>query len=163
MRLKPKKSLPIVLAILILFSILAGCASYPRVDWIISVSGDVSAPFELTYKDLAKMPQTELKDILMQKTTSEDTIDSWSGVSFMEIANKAGASPDFVSILVNADDGYQAILLQSELEDAIIALKKDGEWIAEKDITHGPMRLVCPLTPANKWVYAPIEIIFNNQ
>ena len=151
----------ILLGVIVIVMIMTAFPNHPRVDWKISIDGDVSQAGEITYADLARMPQTELKDILMQKTTSEDTIDSWSGPAFTEILSKLGANPNFSSILVKADDGYAAVLIKSELEGAIIALKKDGEWIAEKDMAHGPIRIVCPKTPANKWVYSIIEIQVN--
>jgi len=151
----------ITLGLAVIVMILTACTNYPQVNWKMSVGGKVSQAGEISYSDLVKMPQTELKDILMEKTTSEDTIDSWSGPLFTEIMSKVGANPDFSSILVKADDGYEAVLIKSELEGAIVALKKDGEWIAEVDKAHGPIRIVCPKTPANKWVYSIIEIQFN--
>lgn len=161
MRTKYFLPIIIVLGVLTIFLILTILPNHPRVDWKISIDGDIDQAVEITYADLAQMPQTELKDILMEKTTSEDTIDSWSGPLLTDIVSKVGASLNFSSILVKADDGYEAVLIKSELEGAIMALKKDGEWIAEVDMAHGPIRLVCPKTPANKWVYAIIEIQLN--
>ena len=85
------------------------------------------------------------------------------GVPLDEIATKVGADPQYVTILAKGDDGYEILISKNELKGAIIALKMDGNWIAEKDKAHGPIRLVCPDTPANKWIYALVEIQFNNQ
>jgi len=148
-----------ILVLFVYILILSACSAIPRMDWTVRVDA-VSQTLELSYADLAELPQTELKDVLMQKTTSEDTNDSWSGPALTEIMNTAGADPNFSSILVTGIDGYQAMLSPGELEGAIIALKKDGEWIAETDMGHGPIRLVCPKTPANKWVYSIVEIQF---
>ena len=142
---------------------LTACATHPNVDWKFKISRTVSNPMVLTYADLARMPQTELKDVLMQKTTSEDTVNTWMGVPLDEIATKVGADPQYVTILAKGDDGYEILISKNELKGAIIALKMDGNWIAEKDKAHGPIRLVCPDTPANKWIYALVEIQFNNQ
>ena len=160
---KMKQQISILLVLVSLAIGLTACANHPNVDWKLKISGDVNKPSVLTYADLAGMPQKELKDVLMQKTTSEDTVNTWVGVPLDEIAAKAGADPQFTTILVKGDDGYEMVLSKNELKGAIIALKMDGNWIAEKDKTHGPIRLVCPDTPANKWIYALVEIQFNNQ
>jgi len=142
---------------------LTACATHPNVNWNLKIGGVVNNPMVLTYADLARMPQTELKDILMQKTTSEDTTNTWVGVPLDDIASKAGTDPQYTTILAKGDDGYEMLISKNELKGAIIALKMDGNWIAEKDQAHGPIRLVCPDTPANKWIYALVEIQFNNQ
>ena len=157
-----KKNLVLIciLLVVIISAIILLKPKYPNVNWTITFSSNLDQPVEVTYADLAKMPQSELSKILMEKTTSEDTIDSWSGPSLKEVIERIGADANFAYMSVMADDGYQAVLVPSDLENAIFALKKDGEWIAETDMAHGPIRLVCPKTPANKWVYAIIEIKF---
>ncbi|HRZ21015.1 MAG TPA: molybdopterin-dependent oxidoreductase [Bacteroidales bacterium] len=162
-KLFQKKNLVFIclLLVVVISAIFVLKPKYPNVDWTITFSGNFDQPVELTYADLAKMTQSELNEILMEKTTSEDTIDSWSGPSLKEVITQIEADPNFAYMSVLADDGYQAVLVPSELDDAIFALKKDGEWIAETDMAHGPIRLVCPKTPANKWVYAILEIQFS--
>ena len=154
----------LILLVLVSLTIgLTACATHPNVDWKLKIGGEVNKPSVLTYADLAGMPQKELKDILMQKTTSEDTVNTWVGVPLDDIAAKVGADPQYTTILVKGDDGYEMVISKNELKGAIIALKMDGYWIAEKDKAHGPIRLVCPDTPASKWIYALVEIQFNNQ
>ena len=160
---KIKKETIILLVVGSLAIALTACATHPNVDWKLQISGAVNKPLGLTYADLAGMPQKELKDVLMQKTTSEDTVNTWVGVPLDELATKTGADPQYVTILAKGDDGYEILISKNELKDAIIALKMDGNWIAEKDKAHGPIRLVCPDTPASKWIYALVEIQFNNQ
>jgi DMSO/TMAO reductase YedYZ molybdopterin-dependent catalytic subunit len=109
------------------------------------------------------MPQTELKDILMEKSTGEDSTGSWSGVPLAEVFKKAGISDDFVSITAIAADGYAIEISKDELQDAIIALKENGEWITEADPDHGPIRLVTPHTPANRWIFQLQEIQVNTE
>jgi DMSO/TMAO reductase YedYZ molybdopterin-dependent catalytic subunit len=163
MQQKNMQQRTLLLVIVILAIGLTACATHPNVDWKLMISGDINKPLTLTYADLAGMPQTELKDVLMQKTTSEDTINTWVGVPLDEIATKVGADPQYATILAKGDDGYEMLISTKELKGAIIALKMDGDWIAEKDSAHGPIRLVCPDTPASKWIYAIVEIQFNNQ
>ena len=159
---KIKRQIIILLGLASLVIGLTACATHPNVDWTLKISGDVNKPLGLTYADLAGMPQTELKELLMQKTTSEDTVNTWVGVPLDAIATKVGADPQYATILAKGDDGYEILISINELKGAIIALKMDGYWIAEKDKAHGPIRLVCPDTPASKWIYALVEIQFNN-
>ncbi len=142
---------------------LAGCGGgAPEVDWTLGVSGAVSSPLSLSYADLAGMAQTDLKDILMEKSLGEDTTGDWSGVALAEILTRAGAG-EYVSITVIAADGYAIEISKDELQDAIVALKENGKWIAEADPDHGPIRLVCPHTPANRWVFQLMELQVNAQ
>lgn len=156
-----KKSLFVL--VLLLAVGLVGCGSAaPKVDWDLSVSGAVSNPLTLSYAELAGMPQTELNEILMERSLGEDTLGDWSGVTLDEILEKAGAG-EYVSITAVAGDGYAIEISRDELQDAIVALKENGEWIAEADLDHGPIRLVCPYTPANRWVFQLMELQVNAQ
>jgi DMSO/TMAO reductase YedYZ molybdopterin-dependent catalytic subunit len=154
----------VVVAITLLLVLgLVGCGGgAPKVDWTLGVSGAVSSPLSLSYAELAGMPQTDLKDILMEKSVGEDTTGDWSGAALAEILAKAGAS-EYVSITVIAADGYAIEISKDELQDAIVALKENGKWIAEADPDHGPIRLVCPHTPANRWVFQLTELQVNAQ
>jgi DMSO/TMAO reductase YedYZ molybdopterin-dependent catalytic subunit len=141
---------------------LAACGSgAPQVDWELKISGAVNKPLALNYSDLAKMSQTELEDVLMEKSLGEDTIVSWSGVNLEDILKQAEASSNLASVTALAADGYAIEISKDELQDAIVALKENGEWIATADKDHGPIRLVCPHTPANRWVFQLQEIQVN--
>jgi DMSO/TMAO reductase YedYZ molybdopterin-dependent catalytic subunit len=152
----------VLLAALLLVLVLAGCGGAPDVDWTLGVSGAVDNPLTLTYAELAEMPQTELGDILMEKSLGEDTMGDWSGVALDEILSQAGAG-EYVSITAVAGDGYAIEISKDELQDAIVALKENGEWIAEADPDHGPIRLVSPYTPANRWVFQLMELQVNAE
>jgi DMSO/TMAO reductase YedYZ molybdopterin-dependent catalytic subunit len=154
-------AITISLAILLVMG-LAGCGSgAPKVDWELKISGAVNKPLTLNYSDLAKMPQTELKDVLMEKSLGEDTVVSWSGVNLEDILKQAEASSNLASVTALAADGYAIEISKDELQDAIVALQENGEWIATADKDHGPIRLVCPHTPANRWVFQLQEIQVN--
>jgi len=148
----PKKLLFGTVLVLLLAGLVGCGGGAPAVDWTLDVSGAVSDPLTLSYADLAGMPQSELGDILMEKSLGEDTTGDWSGVTLDQILADAGAS-EYVSITAVAGDGYAIEISKDELQDAIVALKENGEWIAEADPDHGPIRLVCPHTPANRWVF----------
>ena len=153
------KSILTVVLLLVLGLVACG-GTAPDVDWTLDVGGAVSNPLTLSYAKLADMPQTELNDILMKKSLGEDTTGDWSGVALVEILDKAGAG-EYVSITAMAGDGYAIEISKDELEDAIVALKENGEWIAQADSDHGPIRLVCPYTPANRWLFQLKELQVN--
>jgi DMSO/TMAO reductase YedYZ molybdopterin-dependent catalytic subunit len=149
--------------VLLLAVALGGCGgAAPKVDWTLGVSGAVSSPLALSYTELADMPQSDLNEILMEKSLGEDTTGDWSGVALDEILAQAGAA-EYVSITAVAGDGYAIEISKDELQDAIVALKENGEWISEADPDHGPIRLVCPHTPANRWVFQLSELQVNAQ
>lgn len=151
-----------LLAVLLLVAVALGaCGGAPKVDWTLSVSGAVERPLALTYGELAEMPQTELEDLLMQRTYGEDTVGDWSGVALDALLEQAGAAEGWVSITALAADGYAIEISRAELEGAIVALQEQGEWIAKADPEHGPIRLVCPLTPADRWVFQLNELQVN--
>jgi DMSO/TMAO reductase YedYZ molybdopterin-dependent catalytic subunit len=153
----------VLTAALLLILGLVGCGgAAPDVDWTLGVSGAVSEPLTLSYAELADMPQTELNEILMEKSLGEDTTGDWSGVALTELLDKAGAG-EYVSITAVAGDGYAIEISRDELQDAIVALKENGEWIADADPDHGPIRLVTPHTPANRWVFQLMELQVNAE
>lgn len=149
----------IALLVVLLPMALAACGSgAPSVDWQLQVAGDVSEPTTFSYKELANMPQVDLTDIMMERSHGEDEYTSWSGVPLAEIFDRVGAPPDYVAITALAADGYAIEISRDELEGGIVALQQGGEWIATSDADHGPIRLVCPNTPANRWVFQLTEI-----
>ncbi len=153
-----RKVAPIILLAAILLS---ACGSAPKVDWNLTFSGDVSNPMEVSYQELSKMEQTDLSEILMDKSIGEDEITSWSGVLLETLLEQAGAVEDFVSITAIAGDGYAIEITSDEAAGAIVAMKEGEDWIQNIDPDSGPIRLVCPETPANRWVFQLQEIQVN--
>lgn len=147
----------VAIAAVVLAVSLVGCGGgAPKVSWDLQVTGGAQ-PVTLSYAELAKMPQTDLVDVLMQKSRGEDEVHSFTGVDLSEVFGKAGVTGP-AAITAVAGDGYAVEISSEELAGAIIALKQDGEWIANADKDHGPIRLVCPNTPANRWVFQLQEI-----
>jgi DMSO/TMAO reductase YedYZ molybdopterin-dependent catalytic subunit len=157
-----RNKLVVTIVVLLALALVSCGGAAPKVDWTLNVSGAVSSPLALSYADLAGMSQTDLKGILMEKSLGEDTTDDWSGVALADVLSKAGAG-EFVSITTVAGDGYAIEISKDELQDAIVALKQNGKWIAESDPDHGPIRLVCPHTPANRWAFQLMELQINAQ
>lgn len=148
----------VAISFLLILAVLAGCSSAPQASWDLKITGSVSTPLTVTYAELVKMPQTELKDVLMQKSRGEDETHSFTGVALSEIFAKAGAPEDYAVVTAVAADGYAVEISRDEMVGAIVALKQDGKWIATEDKEHGPIRIVCPQTPANRWVFQVKEL-----
>lgn len=158
--LKNRKKSLIWLTIIVLPLLLGACGA-PNVDWQLSISGDVSNPKTFSYKELADMPQVDLSDVYMEKSRGEDEVRSFSGVELSSLLEEAGAPEGFSSITAYAADGYAIDIPKDEMVNGIVALKDGGEWIAKKDTDEGPIRLVFPSTPANRWIYQVNEIVVN--
>jgi DMSO/TMAO reductase YedYZ molybdopterin-dependent catalytic subunit len=156
--LKNRKKSLIWLSLLIVPLLLSACGA-PNVDWELSIMGEVSNPTTFSYKNLADMPQVDLNDVYMEKSRGEDEVRSFSGVELSLLLEEAGAPEDFSSITAYAVDGYAIDIPRDEVVDGIVALKDGGEWMADSD--EGPIRLVFPTTPANRWIYQVTEIVVN--
>ncbi|MBN2556217.1 MAG: molybdopterin-dependent oxidoreductase [Anaerolineales bacterium] len=151
-----RRKTQVLIASVLMALMLVSCGGNgaPDVDWEISISGAVDTPLTLTYADLAEMPQTELNEILMEKSTGEDEVTTWSGVSLDVIFEQAGVDEAFSTVIATAADGYAIEITRDELEGGIIALRDFEGWIAETDPDKGPIRLVTPQTPGNRWVFS---------
>jgi DMSO/TMAO reductase YedYZ molybdopterin-dependent catalytic subunit len=147
--------------ILIIPLLLNACGGSPKVDWELSISGDVSNPMTFTYAELADLAQVNLDDVLMEKSRGEDEVRSFSGVPLSTLLEEVGAPEDYSTITAKAADGYAIEITRDEMVDGIVAMKQAGEWITDVDPDAGPIRLVFPMTPANRWVFQVTEIIVN--
>jgi DMSO/TMAO reductase YedYZ molybdopterin-dependent catalytic subunit len=149
------------IVLLVIPLLLSACGGIPKVDWTLSISGDVSNPVSYSFDELANMDMVNLDDVLMEKSRGEDEVRSFSGVPLATLLAGAGASDDFSTITATAADGYAIELSKDELVDGIVALKQGGDWIVDADPDAGPIRLVFPTTPANRWVFQVTELIVN--
>ena len=109
-----------VLAALLAAGLGACGGSAPKVDWTVKVSGAVSNPLTLSYADLAKMPQADLKDVLMDKSLGKDITGNWSGVAVAALLDDAGADAGWTSITATAADGYAIEISRDEMQDGIM-------------------------------------------
>jgi len=149
------------LFILILTIVLTACGGAPNVDWELSITGDVEYPTTFTFKELTEMEMVELGEVLMEKSRGEDEVRSFSGVPIDRILDTAGAPEDYSTVTAKAADGYAIEISKDEMIDGIVALKQGGEWITDADQDAGPIRLVLPQTPANRWVFQVTELVVN--
>ena len=158
--LKSTKKLSWLLLIVIPI-LLSGCNSVPDVEWTLKISGDVSNPLTLSFADLAAIDFVNLDDVLMEKSRGEDEVRSFSGVDLAALFEEAGAPADYSTLTAIAADGYAIEISKDEAVNGIVAMKQGDEWITEVDPDAGPIRLVFPTTPANRWVFQIIEISVN--
>lgn len=133
----------------------------PDVEWTLNIGGEVSHPLTLSYAELAAMDFVDLDDVLMEKSRGEDEVRSFSGVDLAGLLEEAGAPADYTTLTAIAADGYAIEISKDEAVNGIIAMKQAGEWITKADPDAGPIRLVFPTTPANRWVFQIIEINVN--
>jgi len=163
MKIKLNKALHIlgISLVLILSVILSACSGAPKVDWELSIAGEVENPTVFTFEELVSLPQVDLNDILMEKSRGENEIRTFSGVEIGLILELTGAPDDISSITAIAADGYAIEITPDELTDGIVALKDGGDWIVNVEPDAGPIRLVFPGTPSNRWVFQVNEIIVN--
>lgn len=161
LRREKSMSIKINLLVIFAFAILLTACGTPNVEWELSIKGDVSNPITFNFKELAKMEQVDLNDVLMEKSRGEDEVRSFSGVPLSSLLETAGASDDFSTITAKAADGYAIEITRDEMVDGIIAMKQSDKWIVNEDPGAGPIRLVFPETPANRWVFQVNEIEVN--
>jgi len=145
----------------VLILLLSACGGPPKVDWELSISGEVGNPTVFSYEELANMPHVQLEDVLMEKSRGEDEVRSFEGVELEYLLDTVGVSDSFSSITATAADGYAIEITYDEMVDGIVALKDGDDWIVNSDPKSGPIRLVFPATPANRWVFQVNEIVVN--
>ena len=69
------RSKVISITVILLTLVLSACGgSVPEVDWTLGVSGSVGSPLALSFAELAEMPQTNLKELLMEKSLGEEML-----------------------------------------------------------------------------------------
>ena len=149
------------IVILALAVLLTACSGPPKVDWELTISGDVDSPTTFSYQELAEKELVDLSDILMEKTRGEDEVRSFSGVRIDDLLKTAGAPENYSSVTAKAADGYAIQISRDEMVNGIVALQQGSEWITDVEPDAGPIRLVFPETPANRWVFQVTEIVVN--
>ncbi|MGD2250995.1 MAG: molybdopterin-dependent oxidoreductase [Candidatus Methanofastidiosia archaeon] len=132
----------------------------PNIDiehWRLKVTGLVDEELVLTYEDIVSFPAVTQVTYLYCMPGYEGT-GQWTGVPVKYILEKAGYSPDTVSVVFYAGDDYTSSLsLEKALqEDTILAYKMNGVTLPRD---HGyPLRLVVPDKVGYKWVKWVVKI-----
>ena len=112
--------------------------------WNLEVNGLVDNPYSLTYAELKELGPVDV-EADMHCVTGWSTLDNtWTGVPFRVLAEKAGVQDDAKWVIAHCDYGYTSDLsLQSMLDDdVLVAWAHGGEPLTGE---HGfPLRLVVP-------------------
>jgi DMSO/TMAO reductase YedYZ molybdopterin-dependent catalytic subunit len=121
--------------------------SIPRFDgehWDLEVSGLVEEPFTLTYQELLDLPRVTV-DADMHCVTGWTTLDNtWEGVSFRTIVERAKPTDDAKWVIAHGANGYTSDLSFEAMDDddVLLAWRNHGEDLTAE---HGwPLRLVVP-------------------
>ena len=112
--------------------------------WNLEVTGLVDNPYSLTYDELKALGPIDVQAD-MHCVTGWSTLDNtWTGVPFRTLAEKAGVQDEAKWVIAHCDYGYTSDLsLQAMLDDdVLVAWAHNGEPLAPE---HGfPLRLVVP-------------------
>ena len=125
--------------------------------WNLEVNGLVVNPYSLTYAELKALGPVDVQAD-MHCVTGWSTLDNtWTGVPFRVLAEKAGVQDEAKWVIAHCDYGYTSDLsLQAMLDDdVLVAWAHGGEPLTGE---HGfPLRLVVPKRYAwksAKWLRA---------
>ena len=126
----------------------------PR-NFRLQVSGAVTTPFTVDYRELLALPQTERKTDVHCVTTWSALDQTFSGVRLRDLAEKAGVKPGARHVILEAAHGYTAnIRLEQALaEDSMIIHHLNGDPLARRN--GGPVRALVPqlyFWKSAKWI-----------
>jgi len=121
-----------------------GIPRFDGANWDLQVSGLVENPFTLTYQELQALPRVTV-DADMHCVTGWTTLDNtWEGVAFRTILEKAKPKPEAAWVIAHGANGYTSDLSLQAMDDddVLLAWRNHGEDLAPD---HGwPLRLVVP-------------------
>ena len=131
--------------------------SFDGTTWDLEVSGEVEHPFTLSYPELRAMQDVTV-DADMHCVTGWTTLDnSWEGVSFRALMERAGPTAAAKWVIARCAHGYTSNLSLEAMadDDVLVAWRNRGEDLTAE---HGwPLRLVVPKRYAwksAKWLTA---------
>jgi DMSO/TMAO reductase YedYZ molybdopterin-dependent catalytic subunit len=121
-----------------------GIPRFDGTNWDLQVSGLVENPFTLSYQELRSLPSVTV-DADMHCVTGWTTLDNtWEGVSFRTILEKAKPQPAGRWVTAHGANGYTSDLSLDAMDDddVLLAWRNHGEDLTPE---HGwPLRLVVP-------------------
>jgi DMSO/TMAO reductase YedYZ molybdopterin-dependent catalytic subunit len=117
---------------------------FDEAEWDFQVDGLVENPYTLSYAELKALPIVTVQAD-MHCVTGWSTLDnSWTGVSFRSLAERAGVKPEARWVITHCDYGYTSDLSLQAMtdDDVLVAWAHNGEPLVPE---HGfPLRLVVP-------------------
>ena len=120
-----------------------------RAAWRLRIDGGAGPPLQLSYADLADLPQTE-RDETIDCTGGWFSTQTWRGAALAELLRQSGARGDAESIVVTSVTGFDRRFPIGEADRLILATHVGGEPLSAG---HGaPARLVAPGRRGYHWV-----------
>ena len=118
--------------------------TFDEAGWRFEVDGLVERPYALTYAEVKALGTVDV-EADMHCVTGWSTLDNtWTGVPFRVLAEKAGVKPEANWVIARCEYGYTSDLsLEAMLDDdVLVAWAHDGQDLEPE---HGyPLRLVVP-------------------
>jgi len=129
----------------------------PEVEWDLHVTGAVTEPVVISYQDLVARDLVRLADILEACDCGDEVRNTWEGIALGDLLAEAGASQQATAVILRGADGYWRKAPIGDVGLAMVALRRDGVWLAE-DLEEGPIRMVVPGQSASYWMSQLVEI-----
>ena len=118
--------------------------AFDGATWDLELSGLVEHPSTITYRELLELPRVTV-DADMHCVTGWTTLDnSWEGVSFRTLAERAAPLPEAKWVIARCSYGYTSDLSLAAMmdDDVLVAWRNGGQDLTPE---HGwPLRLVVP-------------------
>jgi DMSO/TMAO reductase YedYZ molybdopterin-dependent catalytic subunit len=139
--------------------------AFDEESWNLEVFGLVEKQYRLTYAEMKALgPQDVEAD--MHCVTGWSTLDNtWTGVPFRVLAEKAGVRPEAKWVIAHCEHGYTSDLSLEAMmdDDVLVAWAHDGQDLTPE---HGfPLRLIVPKRYAwksAKWLRG-LELAAHNE
>ena len=121
--------------------------SVPHFDeatWDFKISGEVTAPVKLSWKEFRGLPQTHVTSDFHCVTRWSRLDNLWNGVLFTDVLKLVEPQAGAKYVLVQGEEGYTANIPLADLRrvDVLFAFEHDGQPLAAEH--GGPLRLVVP-------------------
>ena len=124
-------------------------------NWTLVIDGLVDRPMNLSVSDLLSMPSTSVNAPLYCVGSARYPVENgtWQGVRLELILEKAGIRPNAIKVAFYAPDRFSTDLTiqDAQRDDVIIAYKKDGEFLKDKNGSPD-FRLVVSGKWGYKWI-----------
>src|SRR3954451_3287771 len=95
----------------------------PKFDlatWSLSIDGEVDEPYSLSWDELLKLPQTELRTDIHCVTRWSKLDTTWVGVRVRDLLERAQGRPAGTHVMAHCDGGYTTnIPVEALLDDDV--------------------------------------------